>query len=195
VGRRNALLLALMPTASTSTMLNSNSESFEPRSSLLYMRRALSSDFPVISKPLVDTLSRLGLWNEAMSQQLLKNNGSVQMIDTIPQDVRIAFKTAFEVSLKTQILHQKARTPWAEQSLPLNIHLRYPSYKKLTSYAFFEFEQRKTVSYYLRMNPPSFTMNPTDRQASIKQSVTQEAEKKEKEEKSNELDKEMLGGK
>lgn len=151
-GLRNSLLLAPMPTASTSQILGNN-ECFEPYTSNLYTRRVLSGEFTVINKHLVGDLIRLGLWNERMRHRIIAANGSIQQIDTIPKEVRELYKTVWEIKQRSIIDMAADRGPFICQSQSLNIHMATPNFAKLTSMHFYAWRKGlKTGMYYLRSN-------------------------------------------
>ncbi|MGE0770888.1 MAG: ribonucleoside-diphosphate reductase subunit alpha [Cyclobacteriaceae bacterium] len=149
-GVRNSLLLAPMPTASTSQILGNN-ECFEPYTSNIYTRRTLSGEFIVVNKHLMKDLIDLGLWNEQMRQKLIAANGSVQAIPEIPQNVKDIYKTVWEISQKAIIDMSADRGAYICQSQSLNIHLTDPNFGKLTSMHFYAWKKGlKTGMYYLR---------------------------------------------
>ncbi|MCZ8355313.1 MAG: ribonucleoside-diphosphate reductase subunit alpha [Cyclobacteriaceae bacterium] len=149
-GVRNSLLLAPMPTASTSQILGNN-ECFEPYTSNLYTRRTLSGDFILVNKYLMKDLIDLGLWNETMRQKLIAANGSVQDVMEIPQNLKDIYKTVWEISQKVIIDMSAERGAYICQSQSLNIHLTDPNFGKLTSMHFYAWKKGlKTGMYYLR---------------------------------------------
>lgn len=149
-GVRNSLLLAPMPTASTSQILGNN-ECFEPYTSNLYTRRTLSGDFILVNKHLMKDLIHLGLWNENMRQKLIGSNGSVQHIAEIPQNLKDIYKTVWEISQKVIIDMAADRGAFICQSQSLNIHITDPNFGKLTSMHFYAWKKGlKTGMYYLR---------------------------------------------
>jgi ribonucleoside-diphosphate reductase alpha chain len=149
-GVRNSLLLAPMPTASTSQILGNN-ECFEPYTSNIYTRRTLSGEFIIANKHLMKDLIDLGLWNETMRQKLIATNGSVQPIPEIPQNLKDIYKTVWEISQKTIIDMSADRGAYICQSQSLNIHLKDPNFGKLTSMHFYAWKKGlKTGMYYLR---------------------------------------------
>jgi ribonucleoside-diphosphate reductase alpha chain len=149
-GVRNSLLLAPMPTASTSQILGNN-ECFEPYTSNLYTRRTLSGDFILVNKHLMKDLISLGLWNENMRQKLIGSNGSVQKITEIPQNLKDIYKTVWEISQKVIIDMAADRGAFICQSQSLNIHITDPNFGKLTSMHFYAWKKGlKTGMYYLR---------------------------------------------
>ncbi len=149
-GLRNSLLLAPMPTASTSQILGNN-ECFEPYTSNIYTRRVLSGEFIVVNKHLLRDLVEKGLWNEEMKNKLIAANGSVQMISEIPQHLKDLYKTAWEISQKAIIDMAADRGAFICQSQSLNIHMQDPNFGKLTSMHFYSWKRGlKTGMYYLR---------------------------------------------
>jgi ribonucleoside-diphosphate reductase alpha subunit len=149
-GIRNSLLLAPMPTASTSQILGNN-ECFEPYTSNVYTRRTLSGEFIIANKHLMKDLIELGLWNETMRQKLIATNGSVQAIPEIPQNIKDIYKTVWEISQKAIIDMSAERGAYICQSQSLNIHLKDPNFGKLTSMHFYAWKKGlKTGMYYLR---------------------------------------------
>lgn len=149
-GVRNSLLLAPMPTASTSQILGNN-ECFEPYTSNIYNRRVLSGEFPVVNKHLLKDLVSLGLWNDRMKNKLIEANGSIQNIADIPQSIKDIYKTVWEISQKAIIDMAADRGAFICQSQSLNIHLLDPNFGKLTSMHFYAWKKGlKTGMYYLR---------------------------------------------
>jgi ribonucleoside-diphosphate reductase alpha chain len=149
-GVRNSLLIAPMPTASTSQILGNN-ECFEPYTSNIYTRRVLSGEFIVVNKHLLKDLVDLGLWNDKMKNKLIEANGSVQKIAEIPQNIKDLYKTVWEISQKTIMDMSAARGAYICQSQSLNIHIQDPNFGKLTSMHFYAWKKGlKTGMYYLR---------------------------------------------
>ena len=149
-GLRNSLLLAPMPTASTSQILGNN-ECFEPYTSNLYTRRVLSGEFIVVNKHLLKDLAELGIWDEALKNKLMQANGSVQEIDEIPEDLKALYKTAWEIKQKDLIDMSADRGAFICQSQSLNVFMQSPDYRKLSSLHFYAWESGlKTGTYYLR---------------------------------------------
>lgn len=148
-GVRNSLLVAPMPTASTSQILGNN-EAFEPYTSNVYVRRVLSGEFIVVNKHLLEDLVKLGLWNEDLKNQIMKDNGSVQHVD-IPQDLKDLYKTVWELSMKDIIDMSRHRGYFIDQSQSLNLFMENANYAKLTSMHFYAWKSGlKTGMYYLR---------------------------------------------
>jgi ribonucleoside-diphosphate reductase alpha chain len=149
-GVRNSLLVAPMPTASTSQILGNN-ECFEPYTSNIYTRRVLSGEFIVVNKHLLEDLVERGLWNEDMKQELMRNNGSVQNIEAIPQDLKELYRTVWEMSMKDIIDMSRQRGYFIDQSQSLNLFMEGATMAKLTSMHFYGWKSGlKTGMYYLR---------------------------------------------
>jgi len=149
-GVRNSLLVAPMPTASTSQILGNN-ECFEPYTSNIYTRRTLSGEFIVVNKHLMKDLIRLGIWNENMKNRLIAANGSVQNIPEIPQNIKDIYKTVWEISQKIIIDMAADRGAYICQSQSMNVFLQEPNFGKLTSMHFYAWKKGlKTGMYYLR---------------------------------------------
>ncbi|MFK7948240.1 MAG: ribonucleoside-diphosphate reductase subunit alpha [Saprospiraceae bacterium] len=162
-GVRNSLLLAPMPTASTSQILGNN-ECFEPYTSNIYSRRTLSGEFVVINRHLFKDLVELGLWNEEMKERLIAANGSVQHIDEIPQSLKDLYKTVWEISQRVIIDMAADRGAYICQSQSMNLFVESPNFKKLTSMHFYAWQKGlKTGMYYLRskaaVDPIKFTLS------------------------------------
>jgi ribonucleoside-diphosphate reductase alpha chain len=149
-GVRNSLLVAPMPTASTSQILGNN-EAFEPYTSNIYTRRVLSGEFIVVNKHLLEDLVKLGLWNDDLKDAIMRANGSVQNIDIIPQDLKELYKTVWELSMKDIIDMSRHRGYFIDQSQSLNLFLEGATMAKLTSMHFYAWKSGlKTGMYYLR---------------------------------------------
>lgn len=162
-GVRNSLLMAPMPTASTSQILGNN-EAFEPYTSNIYTRRVLSGEFIVVNKHLLEDLVNLGLWNENLKQEIMRANGSVQDIDIIPQDIKELYKTVWEMSMKDIIDMSRQRGYFIDQSQSLNLFMENANFAKLTSMHFYAWQSGlKTGMYYLRtksaVDAIKFTLN------------------------------------
>lgn len=162
-GVRNSLLMAPMPTASTSQILGNN-EAFEPYTSNIYTRRVLSGEFIVVNKHLLEDLVNLGLWNENLKQEIMRANGSVQDIDIIPQDIKELYKTVWEMSMKDIIDMSRQRGYFVDQSQSLNLFMENANFSKLTSMHFYAWQSGlKTGMYYLRtksaVDAIKFTLN------------------------------------
>ncbi|MDH5608180.1 MAG: ribonucleoside-diphosphate reductase subunit alpha [Cyclobacteriaceae bacterium] len=149
-GVRNSLLLAPMPTASTSQILGNN-ECFEPFTSNLYVRRVLSGEFIVANKYMMHDLIELGLWDDRMMNRIKSENGSIQNIPEIPQHIKDMYKTVWEISQKTVIDMSADRGAFICQSQSLNIHMKDANFGKMTSMHFYAWNKGlKTGMYYLR---------------------------------------------
>ena len=149
-GLRNSLLLAPMPTASTSQILGTT-ESIEPITSNIYNRRTLAGEFILANKYLMKDLIQLDLWNEKVKNNIIANNGSVQHIDVIPQEIREKYKTVWEIPMRTLIDMAADRGAFVCQSQSLNLWLEDPNYNMLTSMHFYAWSKGlKTGIYYLR---------------------------------------------
>ena len=165
-GVRNSLLMAPMPTASTSQILGNN-ECFEPYTSNLYTRRVLSGEFCIVNTHLVKDLQKLGLWDASMKNRIVAANGSVQNIREIPEEIRSLYKTVWEISQKRILDLAADRGAYIDQSQSLNIHMGAPNIGKLSSMHFYGWKAGlKTGLYYLRTKPSTdaikFTLTPAD---------------------------------
>jgi ribonucleoside-diphosphate reductase alpha subunit len=163
-GLRNSLLVAPMPTASTSQILGYN-ECFEPFTSNLYSRRTLAGEYIVINKYLLKELVDRGIWNDDIKQHMIARNGSVQGIPEIPADIQELYKTSWELKQRTLIDMAAARGAFICQSQSLNLFVSDPSYAKLTSMHFYAWRKGlKTGCYYLRTKAAvmaqKFTVDP-----------------------------------
>jgi len=162
-GVRNSLLVAPMPTASTSQILGNN-EAFEPYTSNIYTRRVLSGEYIVVNKHLLEDLVELGLWNNEMKESIMRANGSIQHIDVIPQELKDLYKTVWEMSMKDIIDMSRQRGYFIDQSQSLNLFMQDANYSKLTSMHFYAWKSGlKTGMYYLRtksaVNAIQFTVS------------------------------------
>ena len=154
-GVRNSLLVAPMPTASTSQILGNN-ECFEPYTSNIYVRRVLSGEFVVVNKHLLKDLVELDLWNDDMKSRIMMHNGSVQKIDEIPGHIREIYKTVWEIKQRTIIDMAADRGAYICQSQSLNLFVDNPNAAKLTSMHFYAWKKGlKTGMYYLRTKAAS----------------------------------------
>jgi ribonucleoside-diphosphate reductase alpha chain len=152
-GIRNSTLTALMPTSSTASILG-NSECFEQYQSNFFIRRTMSGEFPVVNKFLVEDLLELKLWNKSMRDDIIKDGGSVQNIDSIPEEIKRIYKTAWETSQKSVINQSADRAIFIDQSQSLNLYISEPNYRKITSMHFYAWNKGlKTGQYYLRTRP------------------------------------------
>jgi len=149
-GIRNSLLLAPMPTASTSQILGNN-ECFEPYTSNIYTRRVLSGEFVVVNKHLLVDLVNMGLWNDDLKNKIIANNGSVMNIPEIPEDIKELYKTVWEIKQKAIIDMAADRGAYICQSQSLNLFIQNPNYGKISSMHFYAWKKGlKTGMYYLR---------------------------------------------
>ncbi len=174
-GVRNSLLVAPMPTASTSQILGWN-ECFEPYTSMLYARRVLSGDFQVVCPWLLRDLINLGLWDDDMKNLIIAAGGSIQNIPSIPAELKSIYKTVWEISQKAVIDLSADRGAFIDQSQSLNIHLANPSFSQLTSMHFYGWKRGlKTGSYYLRTKPSAQAIQFTIDASTLKQAKTNAA--------------------
>jgi len=185
-GVRNSLLVAPMPTASTSQILG-NFECIEPATSNIYTRRTLAGEFIIVNKYLMKDLQRLDLWNELMKQQIISRNGSVQGIPQIPEEIQRLYKTAWEIKQKILIDMAVSRGAFVCQSQSLNLFVSDPNYSKLTSMHFYGWKHGlKTGIYYLRTRAPvmaqKFTIDPDLQKAAIKSEQQRKLRKNSEEE-------------
>ncbi|ORY35557.1 ribonucleoside-diphosphate reductase large chain [Naematelia encephala] len=168
-GVRNSLLVAPMPTASTSQILGWN-ECFEPYTSMLYARRVLSGDFQVVCPWLLRDLINLGLWDDNMKNLIIAAGGSIQNIPSIPAELKAIYKTVWEISQKAVIDLAADRGAFIDQSQSLNIHLANPSFSQLTSMHFYGWKRGlKTGCYYLRTKPSAQAIQFTIDAGTLKQ--------------------------
>lgn len=163
-GMRNSLLVAPMPTASTSQILGYN-ECFEPFTTNIYTRRTLAGEFIVVNKYLTRELMDLGIWTDGMKQAIVARNGSIQGIPSIPEEIQARYKTSWELSQQVMIDMAAARGAFICQSQSLNLFVADPTYAKLTSMHFYAWKKGlKTGCYYLRTKAPvaaqKFTVDP-----------------------------------
>ncbi len=174
-GLRNSLLLAPMPTASTSQILGNN-ECFEPFTSNIYSRRTLAGDFVIPNKYLMNELAALGLWNEEIKDNIILNKGSIQHIECIPQKIKDKYKIVWEIPMKHVIDMAADRGAFICQSQSLNLWMEDPDYKALTSMHFYSWQAGlKTGIYYLRRKPKhqpqQFTIAPVSNVNSEKEEI------------------------
>jgi ribonucleoside-diphosphate reductase alpha chain len=165
IGLRNSLLIAPMPTASTSQILG-NCECIEPYATHIFTRRTLAGEFIILNKHLVKSLLSRGLWTNEIKDLIIGNNGSVAGLACIPDDIQRIFKTVWEIKQKTLIDMAADRGPYICQSQSLNLFMADPSYSKLSSMHFYAWRKGlKTGIYYLRTKPAAsaqkFTVEPT----------------------------------
>lgn len=167
-GVRNSLVTALMPTASTGQILGNN-ECFEPYTTNIYTRRTLSGEFIVVNRHLIKDLIDLGLWNNKMRQNLMRDNGSVQNLN-VPTNIKLLYKTVWEMSMKNIIDMSADRGAFIDQSQSLNLFMAQPTENKVTSMHFYAWQKGlKTGMYYLRTKPAvdakKFTLDPIKEEA------------------------------
>jgi ribonucleoside-diphosphate reductase alpha chain len=163
-GIRNSLLLSPMPTASTSQIMGFN-ESFEPFTNNIFQRKTLSGEFIIINKYLIKDLIELKLWNKDMKDLIILNNGSIQDIADIPEELKALYKTAWEIKQKSIIDMSADRGIYICQTQSMNIFMEEPDFQKLSSMHFYAHSKGlKTGSYYLRTRPRAktqqFTIDP-----------------------------------
>jgi len=163
-GLRNSLLVAPMPTASTSQILGNN-ECFEPLTSNIYSRRTLAGEFVLANKYLIEDLISLGIWDETIKNNIIQNKGSIQYIESIPKQLKDKYKIVWEMSMKNLIDMSRDRGAYICQSQSLNLWVEEPNHKVLTSMHFYSWKQGlKTGLYYLRRKarhqPQQFTIEP-----------------------------------
>ena len=175
-GVRNSLLLAPMPTASTSQILGNN-ECFEPYTSNIYNRRVLSGEFVVVNKHLLKDLMGLGLWNDSMKQRIIAANGSVQNIEEIPAALKEIYKTVWEIKQRTIIDMSADRGAFICQSQSLNLFVEQPNFAKLSSMHFYTWKKGlKTGMYYLRTKAATDAVKFTVDMDVMKQSAIDKAQ-------------------
>ena len=175
-GVRNSLLVAPMPTASTSQILGNN-ECFEPYTSNMYTRRTLSGEHIIVNKHLLKDLIRLNLWSDEMKQRLMAANGSVQEIQEIPQELKDLYKTTYEISQKVIIDMAADRGAFICQSQSMNLFVENPNFGKLSSMHFYAWQKGlKTGMYYLRskaaVDPIKFTLDQKHQRVNAKARAT-----------------------
>lgn len=152
-GIRNSLLVALMPTASTSQLMGNN-ECFEPFTSNLYTRSTQAGEYVIVNKHLINTLIENNLWTPEIKEEFIYDGGSIQNIDEIPQHIKDLFKTAYEMKIKPVVQQSIDRSPFVDQSQSLNIFCKEPNFKRITSSHFYGWKNGlKTGMYYLRGQP------------------------------------------
>jgi ribonucleotide reductase alpha subunit len=151
-GVRNSLLVAPMPTASTSQIMGNN-EAFEPYTSNIYVRRVLSGEFVVVNPHLAHDLKNMNLWNKTTLNNLISNNGSVDNLP-IPAYMKNVYKTAWEIKQKVLVDMAADRGAFIDQSQSFNVFLAEPNFNRLTSFHFYAWKKGlKTGMYYLRTRP------------------------------------------
>ncbi|MFN5182084.1 MAG: ribonucleoside-diphosphate reductase subunit alpha [Bacteroidota bacterium] len=167
-GVRNSLLLAPMPTASTSQILGNN-ECFEPYTTNIYSRRVLSGEFVVVNKHLLKDLVKLGIWNDTLKQKVIAANGSVQDIPEIPENIKEIYKTVWEIKQRTLIDMAADRGAFIDQSQSLNLFIQSANFAKLSSAHFYAWKKGlKTGMYYLRTKAAADAIKFTVDQSALK---------------------------
>ena len=167
-GARNSLLLAPMPTASTAQILGNN-ESIEPFTTNIYTRRVLAGEFTIINRYLLEDLIDIELWNDDMKNRIIADEGSIQKIDEIPQNLKDLYKTVWEIKQKAIIDMAADRGAYICQSQSMNIHLESPTISQLTSCHFYSWKKGlKTGCYYLRARPKTNAIQFTVDKSKIK---------------------------
>lgn len=176
-GLRNSLLVAPMPTASTSQILGYN-ECFEPYTSNIYSRRVLAGEFQIVNPYLLKDLVDMGLWSTSMKDHIISANGSIQHLPNVPQELKDLYKTVWEISQKKIIDLAADRAAFIDQSQSLNIHIKAPTMGKLTSMHFYGWKKGlKTGMYYLRTQAASAAIQFTvDKEGMGKASTVQAKE-------------------
>jgi len=178
-GLRHSLLIALMPTASTSQIMG-YTESFEALTSNIYQRRTLAGEFTIVNKYLIQDLIQLGIWDRDMKDRIIAGEGSIQHIQEIPEDIRRLYKTVWEISQKATINQSADRTPYVCHTQSLNLYIEDATFTKLTNMHFYSWSKGlKTGLYYLRTRPKAktmaFTIDPSMMKNTKKEKDDQEA--------------------
>ena len=152
-GMRNSLLLAPMPTATTSQILGNN-ECFEPYTTNIFSRGTSCGDFTILNKFLLEDLEALGLWNENIKDEIIANRGSIQQIPNIPSEIKELYKTAWELKCSDLIDMATDRAAFIDQSQSYNVFMETPTHEKLTKLHFYSWKKgNKMSSYYVRSRP------------------------------------------
>jgi len=175
-----------MPTASTAQIMG-NSECFEPVDSCIFKRRVLSGEYIVVNKYLVEDLMKLGLWSKELKDTIIANEGSIQNIDIIPNDLKALYKTVWEISMKSVIEQASDRGVFVDQMQSMNLFMANPNYKRLTSMHFYAWKSHlKSGMYYLRSKASAsagkFSIDPELEKRIKEKQQKGEALKKEEEE-------------
>ncbi|KAF8943045.1 Ribonucleoside-diphosphate reductase large subunit [Haplosporangium gracile] len=174
-GVRNSLLVAPMPTASTSQILGNN-ECFEPYTSNIYQRRVLSGEFQVVNHHLLNDLTQMGLWNESMKNQIIAASGSIQGLSELTPEFKKLYRTIWEIPQKALLEMAADRAPFIDQSQSLNVFMSDPTSSKMTSMHFFAWKQGlKTGMYYLRSRPAVDAIKFTVDQQALVESLKKQA--------------------
>jgi ribonucleotide reductase alpha subunit len=175
-GMRNSLLTTIMPTASTSQILG-NYECIEPPQSNIFLRRTLAGQFTIMNKYLVDDLEKLGLWNEDMKDKIIYNNGSIQDINEIPENIKNLYKTVWELSQRFLIDLSIDRGRFIDQSQSLNLFIDKPDFSRLYNCHMHGWKNGlKTGMYYLRTKPAVNAIKYSLGNKFIKQEVKEDEE-------------------
>jgi ribonucleoside-diphosphate reductase alpha chain len=153
-GLRNSLVIALAPTATISTIVGAE-ECIEPTKEHIYKRVTMSGDLVMVNKWLAKDLKELGLWNKEITNKIIVNNGSIQGIAEIPENIQQLYKTVWEIKQKTLIDHAVARAPYIDQSQSLNLFVSDPTIEKLSSMYMYVWQNKLKTSYYLRSKAAS----------------------------------------
>jgi ribonucleoside-diphosphate reductase alpha chain len=152
-GMRNSLLTTVMPVAGTSQILGNN-EACEPFTSNIYSRSTLAGEFIMMNKHLVKDLKELGLWNKYIINNIIENEGSIQNVEEIPQNIKDIYKTVWEISQKILIDYYRDRAPFIDQAQSLNLFLDHPTIAKLSSMHMYSWKNGcKNGIYYCRSKP------------------------------------------
>ncbi|KAG0051107.1 Ribonucleoside-diphosphate reductase large subunit [Gryganskiella cystojenkinii] len=174
-GVRNSLLVAPMPTASTSQILGNN-ECFEPYTSNIYQRRVMSGEFQVVNHHLLNDLTQMGLWSESMKNQIIAAGGSVQGLSELDDDFKALYRTIWEIPQRALLEMAADRAPFIDQSQSLNVFMSDPNAKKITSMHFFAWKKGlKTGMYYLRSRPAVDAIKFTVDQQALVESLKKQA--------------------
>lgn len=175
-GARNSLLVAPMPTASTSQILGHN-EAFEPYTSNIYVRRVLSGEFTVVNQHLLRDLTQLGLWDADLKNELVAANGSIQTLD-LPEDLKHLYRTVWEIKQRAIVDMAADRGAFIDQSQSFNVHMSDPNFGKLTSLHFYGWKKGlKTGLYYLRTRAAADAIKFTVDQLALKKKQAERAAK------------------
>jgi ribonucleoside-diphosphate reductase alpha chain len=191
IGLRNSLMIAPMPTASTSQIMGFN-ECFEPFTSNLYKRKTMAGEFILVNKYLINDLIELNLWNKDLKDKIMLSDGSVQNIKEIPDDIKSLYKTVWEIKQKVLIDQAADRGKYICQSQSMNLFVEDPDFKKLSSMHFYSWSSGlKTGMYYLRSKPKAkqqkFTIDPN-----LQKFANVNKKEESKQEKAEESDKEIV---
>ena len=176
-GIRNSLLLAPMPTASTVQILGNN-KSVEAYTSNIYTRRVLSEEFQVVNQHLLRDLTEMGIWSDDVKNEIISNNGSIQAVDCILDNIKKLYKTVWEISQKNLLKQAADSGAFIDQSKSLNVHIAEPNFGKMSSMHLYGWELGlKTGMYYLRTKPAAQAFQFTDDESKVKDAVAGKADK------------------